>query len=128
MIKISKSQEDYLSAIVMLGGSTACSIRSVDIAKSMGVSKASVNKAISFLKENDLVNQPYYGDVTLTEAGLEYGKKIVERHNLLVVFMERALGIDAETAECEAHLMEHAISDRSFEHWAAYIKNLGLSY
>ncbi len=126
--KISKSHEDYLSAIVALGGSTERSIRSVDIAKKMGVSKASVNKAITSLKEMDLVSQPYYGDVTLTPNGQAYGSKIVERHKLLVVFMEKTLGIAPKIAEEEAHLMEHAISDSSFERWTAYIKDLGLSY
>ena len=53
--------------------------------------------------------------------------KIVERHNLLVVFMENVLNIDPATAEEEAHLMEHAISDASFERWTTYIKDLGLS-
>ncbi len=127
-MKVSKSHEDYLATIVMLGGSPANPIRSVDIAKKMGVSKASVNKAVSSLKESNMLSQPYYGDVTLTPAGLEYGTKIVERHKLLVVFMEQALGIDSETAEEEAHLMEHAISDISFERWMAYIKDLGLTF
>ena len=127
MVKVSKSHEDYLSTIVTLGGSVEHPVRSIDIAKKMGVSKASVNKAITSLKEDGLLSQPYYGDVTLTPAGQEYGMKIVERHNLLVVFMENVLNIDPATAEEEAHLMEHAISDASFERWTTYIKDLGLS-
>ena len=72
MEKMSKSHEDYLEAIVMLGGTTEVSVRSVDIANKMGVSKASVNKAVTALKEKALAEQPYYGDVTLTEAGFAY--------------------------------------------------------
>ena len=127
-MKISKSHEDYLETIVVLGGTTEQSVRSVDIAKKMGVSKASVNKAITYLKEYGLVDQPYYGDITLTVEGYEYGCKILERHDLLVAFMENVLGISAEMAEDEAHLMEHAISDDSFEKWTAYIKHLGIEY
>ena len=38
------SHEDYLEAIVMLGGTTDVPVRSVDVANKLGVSKASVNK------------------------------------------------------------------------------------
>ena len=56
MEKMSKSHEDYLEAIVMLGGTTEVSVRSVDIANKMGVSKASVNKAVTALKEKALAS------------------------------------------------------------------------
>ena len=65
MDKMSKSHEDYLEAIVMLGGAVGSSVRSVDVANKLGVSKASVNKAIGLLKDKGLVEQPYYGDITL---------------------------------------------------------------
>ena len=119
--KISSSHEDYLEAMVMLGASTKESIRPVDVASKMDVSKASVNKAISILKEKGYVEQPYYGDITLTQKGEEYGKKVLERHKVLTAFLHDVLGIDAEVAEEEACMMEHAISDESFEKWMDYV-------
>lgn len=124
MEKISMSHEDYLEAIVMLGGTTEQSVRSVDIAAKMGVSKASVNKAVSTLKEKHLVDQPYYGDITLTEEGYEYGTSVLGRHEFLLKFLTEHLGIDPEVAEEEACQMEHAISDDSFKKWATFIKKL----
>ena len=126
MEKISKSHEDYLEAIVMLGGTTERSVRSVDIAKKLDVSKASVNKAITLLKEKGFADQPYYGDITLTQEGYDYGKSVLERHHLLYMFMTEALGISPEVADEEACIMEHAISDDSFEKWTAYIKKLNI--
>lgn len=126
MEKISMSHEDYLEAIVMLGGTTEQAVRSVDIAKQMEVSKASVNKAIGLLKEKGLAEQPYYGDVTLTEKGYEYGKAVYKRHLYLTAFLSKGLGIPSDVAEEEACLMEHAISDDSFEKWVSYIDRLGL--
>lgn len=126
MEKMSKSHEDYLEAIVMLGGTTEVSVRSVDIATKMGVSKASVNKAVTALKEKKLVDQPYYGDVTLTSDGYEYGMSIFDRHEMLFDFLTKALGIPKERADEEACLMEHAISDDSFKKWREYIKKLDL--
>lgn len=124
--KMSKSHEDYLEAIVMLGGTTEQPVRSVDIAMKMGVSKASVNKAVNILKEKGLVDQPYYGDITLTESGFEYGQSVLDRHHLLFTFLHKALGISEEVADAEACLMEHAISDDSFDKWVGYIKSLNL--
>lgn len=126
MEKVSMSHEDYLEAIVMLGGTAETPIRSVDIANQMGVSKASVNKAIGLLKEKGLAEQPYYGDVTLTEAGYAYALSVFKRHRYLTAFLSKELGISPEVAENEACLMEHAISDESFEKWVAYIEDLGI--
>ena len=126
MEKVSMSHEDYLEAIIMLGGTTEKSVRSVDIAKQMGVSKASVNKAVGLLKERGLVDQPYYGDVTLTAEGFEYGNGVYRRHRYLTVFLSKGLGVDEDAAEREACLMEHAISDDSFEKWVDFIDKLGL--
>lgn len=126
MEKMSMSHEDYLEAMVMLGATTQESVRSVDVATKLGVSKASVNKAMSILKEKGLAEQPYYGDITLTQEGYDYGVSVLDRHNALYSFLTKALGIPEETADKEACLMEHAISDESFEKWLEFIKALDL--
>ena len=126
MEKMSMSHEDYLEAMVVLGATTENSVRSVDVANKMGVSKASVNKAMSVLKEKGLAEQPYYGDITLTEEGYRYGTAVLERHRMLFTFLHKVLGISEEDADREACLMEHAISDSSFEKWFAYVEKLDL--
>lgn len=126
MEQLSKSHEDYLEAIVMLGGTTKVPVRSVDVATKLGVSKASVNKAVTALKEKGYVTQPYYGDITLTQDGYDYGNSVYDRHRLLTEFLNKEIGIPRERAEEEACLMEHAISDDSFQKWQEYIKKLDL--
>ena len=126
MDKVSMSHEDYLEAIIMLGGTAEKSVRSVDIANRMSVSKASVNKAIGLLKEKGYVEQPHYGGVTLTKVGQEYGAAVYKRHRYLTAFLSKTLDIPDDIAEEEACLMEHAISDASFEKWVAYIDKLGV--
>lgn len=126
MEKVSMSHEDYLEAIVMLGGTSILPVRSVDIAAKLGVSKASVSKAVASLKASGMLNQPFYGDITLTEEGYEYGQAVLERHTMLTKFLVEAIGLDQEDAEEEACQMEHAISDESFEKWLAYFKSIGL--
>lgn len=126
MEKVSMSHEDYLEAIVVLGGTSTLPVRSVDIAAKLGVSKASVSKAVASLKASGMLNQPFYGDITLTEEGYEYGQAVLERHTMLTKFLVEAIGLDQEDAEEEACQMEHAISDESFEKWLAYFKSIGL--
>lgn len=126
MEKTSTSHEDYLEAMVMLGATTEVSVRSVDVATKLGVSKASVNKAMSVLKEKGLAEQPYYGDITLTEEGYAYGTSVLERHEMLFTFLTKAIGLSEEDADREACLMEHAISDASFEKWFEFVEKLNL--
>ena len=45
---------------------------------------------------------------------------------MLFTFLTKVLGIPEERADEEACIMEHAISDDSFEKWTAYIKSLDL--
>lgn len=124
--KVSMSHEDYLEAIVMLGGSPDQPVRSVDVAAKIGVSKASVSKAVTSLKAAGLLDQPFYGDITLTPEGYEYGSAVLKRHEMLTKFLIDQIGIDAQTAEDEACQMEHAISDGSFEKWMTYFEKIGL--
>lgn len=124
MDRVSKSLEDYLEAIVMLGGDVDSPVRAVDIAEKLGVSKAAVSRAVSSLKEKGYLNQPYYGDITLTEKGSVYGKSVLNKHDTLTAFLRDQVGIDERTAEEEACIMEHAISDESFEKWVTFIEGL----
>ena len=121
---MSESHEDYLESIVRLGGTDKTPVRSVDVATDLGVSKASVSKAVSSLKAAGMLDQPYYGDITLTSVGYEYGRKVLDHHMLLFGFLHDILGIDEETADTEACLIEHDISDASYEKWIAYMKGL----
>lgn len=126
MNKVSMSHEDYLEAIVMLGGTPLVPVRSVDVASKMGVSKASVSKAVSSLEAAGMLDQPFYGDITLTEEGYEYGRSVLRRHDMLTSFLTKKIGLDPDIAEKEACQMEHAISDESFDKWLAYFAKIGL--
>ncbi len=124
---LSHSLEDYLEAIVDLAGGCNNPVRAVDVANKLDVSKASVSKAVSTLKERGYAEQPYYGDITLTEKGYEYGTEIWHRHNLLFRFLTEMVGIEPETANYEACQMEHGISIESFKKWEKYLSECGIT-
>ena len=121
-MKLTQSNEDYLEAIVMLSDDGSGPVRSVDLANHMGVSKPSVNKAISVLKKSGLIEQEPYGDIFLTKRGVEYGKSVLKRHQILTTFLVEILGVDPDVADDEACEIEHTISDDTFAKWKAFVE------
>ena len=119
---MTQANEDYLEAVFELAGGIDNPVRSVDLANKLDVSKASVNKAISVLKSHEYVSQEPYGDIFLTQKGYEYGKSVFKRHLVLYHFLMDVLGVEGETAENEACMMEHAISDDTLGRWINYLE------
>ncbi len=127
---LTKASEDYLEAIYRLsleGAEGDGSVRSVDVAERLGVSKASVNKALSTLKEADMVEQSRYGRVALTEKGREYAALVWRAHRTLKLFLESDLGVEPERADSEACLMEHALSADTMLRLIDYLRRQGLA-
>ncbi len=123
------ANEDYLECMVRIeceDGETE-GVRSVDIAQRLGVSKASVNKAVTALKNQGMVEQSHYGKVMLTEKGRGVGMDVWRRHRLLRVFLTRELGVEFERADEEACQMEHALSDDTMNRWLVYLEKQGIS-
>ncbi|MDO4429535.1 MAG: metal-dependent transcriptional regulator [Atopobiaceae bacterium] len=127
---LSRAGEDYLEAIYRLAcaGSSEAerSVRSVDVAEQLGVSKASVNKALSTLKEAGMVEQSRYGRVTLTPEGRRYASLVWRAHRALRIFLESDLGVAPETADSEACLMEHVLSEDTMERLIGYLEGQGI--
>lgn len=122
------SNEDYLECMVRICGEdqAEAGVRSVDIAQQLGVSKASVNKAVAALKAQGLVEQPHYGKVMLTEEGRRIGEAVWYRHRLVRTFLVQELGVEFERADAEACMMEHALSEETMERWLAYLEAQGV--
>ena len=123
--------EDYLETIYRIMTSspqgTEGGIRSVDVAEQLGVSKASVSKALSTLKEAGMVEQMRYGRVMLTERGRAYARRVWRSHRILRVFLRDELGVDPETADEEACLLEHYLSEDTMDRWCGYLERQGVS-
>lgn len=128
-LHLTVANEDYLECMVRLEqeGVQGEGIRSVDIAQQLNVSKASVNKAVTVLKEQGLVEQSHYGKVILTEPGRELGQAVWYRHRLLRTFLVQELGVEFERADAEACMMEHALSEDTMRRWLNYLENQGIS-
>lgn len=117
-----ESGENYLETIYMLYKSKG-EIKSIDIANKLGVSRPSVNRACNILKEKGFITQERYGDILLTDAGLQKAQEIIAKHYAITRFLVMTLGLDTVEAETNACRIEHIISDVAMEKIVEYIEN-----
>ncbi|SRR5690606_32397446 len=123
MKKLSFTMENYLEAIYELsGGSSNSGVRVSDISERLGVTKASVNSAMSTLAEKGLVINERYKEVFLTPTGLERAKMTSKKHRIIQKFFTDILKIDAETADKDACSIEHVISGDSVRAMEEYME------
>ena len=120
-MKIYASGEDYLETILVLQKKLGM-VRSVDVARHMGVSKPSVCVAVNTLKDGGFLTMDENHFLHLTNEGRNVAEEIYERH---CFFTERliAAGVDPKTAEVDACRIEHAISDESFSKLKESVNN-----
>lgn len=100
MKELHSSREDYLEAIFVLEVRHG-SVRSVDVAEHMNVSKASVCHAVALLKKDGFLTMGQNYDLVLTDLGREVANSIYERH---CFFKDKLIGagVSPEIAEIEA--------------------------
>ena len=108
-----ESAENYLETIYILSKKLPV-VRSVDIATELNFKKPSVSVAMKHLREKELIVVSDAGFITLTEEGLAQAEAIYERHTILTK-MFQMLGVPEETASEDACLIEHILSDESFD-------------
>ena len=111
-MKLYASGEDYLETILIIYKKMGM-VRSVDVARHLGVSKPSVCHAVAVLQEGGFLAMDEDHFLHLTEVGKEIAGKIYERHRF---FTDRLIeaGVDPKTAEADACRIEHVISDETF--------------
>ncbi|HEC99769.1 MAG TPA: metal-dependent transcriptional regulator, partial [Proteobacteria bacterium] len=111
---LTPTMEDYLEAIFNLEKEVKA-VRVKDIAGRMGVKLPTVTGMLSTLLGRGLIKHEKYEYVELTRDGLELGREVNRRHEILRRFFTDILNIDASQADADACKMEHAISPVSLE-------------
>lgn len=122
-MKIQESAENYLETILMLKNQNG-GVRSIDIAVHLEVTKPSVSRAMSLLRQNGYIEMDKNGMITLTDSGLSIAGRVYERHRLLTSCLT-ALGVSPETAASDACRIEHVISQETFERIREYARKYG---
>ena len=110
--KIHASGEDYLEAVLILQKQKG-TVRSVDVARHLEVTKPSVCNAVATLRDGGFLTMDEVYSLHLTDVGREVAEQTYEKHRF---FTDRLIeaGVDPDTAERDACRIEHVISDESF--------------
>jgi len=105
--------EDYLEVIYQLSQENGTA-RISDIAQKMDIAKPSVTQAITTLRREGMVYQDRYGPVLLTPKGEKRASEVWYRHRVIRRYLEEALQVSPATADHDACIMEHNISEETF--------------
>jgi DtxR family transcriptional regulator, iron-dependent repressor len=105
----SVSAQDYLEAIYEMAEERIPTVQA-EIARWMGVSRASVSEAVKRLRDAELV-VGRDRQVALSAEGRRVAGKLVRRHRLAERFLVHVLGLPWHRAHEEATAWERAISD-----------------
>lgn len=115
-----ESREDYLERILVLREKLG-KVRSIDIVNDSGFSKPSISIAMKKLKENNLITVDKEGYISLTTTGENIAKNIYERHVVISELLVQ-IGVDKEVAQKDACLIEHDLSEITFEKIKQFVK------
>jgi len=117
----SESVDNYLKAILSLGGPEERRVASKSLADRLGVAPASVTNMLQKLAGSPapLVEYERHRGVLLSAAGKQRALEVVRHHRLIETFLYEILDYPIEEVHDEAERLEHFISERFEERIAA---------
>lgn len=124
--KRQESLEDYLESMLMLQEDKGF-IRSVDVARLLGVTKPSVSYATRKLREQGFITMDDDGLISFTDEGLAIARKTYDKHKTLSSFF-RTIGVDPVIAQQDACRIEHDISSETYEALCEHIEKVSSFY
>ena len=119
-MELHRAGKEYLKTILALEQKNG-SVRSLDVARTLHVTKPSVSKAMKHLREGGYLTMGADKRICLTKTGREAAEQAVDTHHILKSCLI-AMGIDPATAEQDACKMEHAISRETLEQIQLFVE------
>jgi DtxR family Mn-dependent transcriptional regulator len=116
-----ESVDNYLKAILTLGGRAESRVTIKSLAGRLQVAPASVTNMLQKLAASvaPLVDYERHGGVQLSAAGKRRALEVVRHHRLIETFLYEVLDYPLEEVHEEAERLEHFISERFEERIAA---------
>jgi DtxR family Mn-dependent transcriptional regulator len=116
-----ESVDNYLKAILALGGPEEERVSSTALAERLGVAPASVTNMLQKLASSALpfVEYERHRGVLLSAAGKRRAVEVLRHHRLIETFLYEVLDYPLEEVHEEAERLEHFISERFEERIAA---------
>lgn len=118
---LSSGLEDYLEAIYIAHINNK-PLKGAELARQLGISRASVSEALTKLVAKDLIKYNSYEAISITQKGIEEAKTVYSKHHTLEQFFEKILHIEKSEASRNACEIEHIISQNVLEELAKFTK------
>lgn len=119
-IQLTYAQKKYLFAIYKLGRDGG-EVKSSEVAKLVGVSKASTAIMTERLSESGFIEKEHYGRIELTESGIKAASPIFTNCVIIRDFLESTLGLDKSTADEDAVQISVHASEKTLTRLSEYI-------
>lgn len=120
-VRISGALREYLEAIYEISQEKS-NVRTTDIALRLGISKPSVNRAVTTLKAKGLVTHEPYGAVVLTDKGRALGEYSGNKNKMIKRFLVTVLNLSDDEAEKEACSIGKTMSYGTVEKMKSYME------
>ena len=104
--------EDYLKRILCLSEKKL--VHAADLARDLGVSRPTVCVFLKQLQEEGYVAIDAHHVITLTPKGLVIARQTQQRYHTIQCLLE-CLGVPSEVAASDACMIEHDMSQQSYE-------------
>ena len=111
---LTHSQKKYLFAIYKLG-QNGRPVKSADVAKIVGVSKASTVKMTQKLTEEGYIVKEPYMEISITQKGIKAANEVYTPSVILCDFLAESVGVDESTADADAVAMVSHLSEGTVE-------------
>ncbi len=119
---LSATKKKYMFIIYELGN-TGNAVRSIDIAKSLGVKKASISLMLPNLIDEGLIEKKENGFITFTKSGASMASELYLQYLTLHRFFTQTLGSSDTNARADAICCLCAMSDENAAAMTDYILN-----
>ena len=118
--ELTYTQKIYLFAIYKLGQGGG-DVKSTEVAKIVGVSKASTASMTVKLCESGFIQKEHYGKITLTENGIKAANSIYTSCVIIKDFLQKTLRLDEQQADIDAVNIAAHTSQEALDRLAGFI-------
>ena len=117
---ISSVAKEYLKTIYILKKQNG-NVRVTDIANKMKCSKPNVTKQLNILASSDYIDYKSYGNIELTNTGINEAKKILAANDIVYILLNDVIGVPSDIASVDATNIKGVISDKTLNVISNYI-------
>lgn len=121
-MELTKSLEKHLKNIYLL--SLKKRITVTDLSVELNITKAAITKALNKLRDLELIKYEKYGEIVLLKKGETIAVNLVEKENVIELFLTSVLNITKDNAKKDLESISLHITDETKEKLFNYIKNI----